>query len=267
MSRRWGWGAGYSRKLPPGPQAQAPHALRQEQLLPYRLWCLKAELRPAPRFRGIWGPTAPGTGRWLGLVQHHGQCLGVAFGDHVLSQEPASPHGGDGSATHCEARDTHWLTSACGAEGRGRGAVGSTGCLFRKDLRPTVPRLRGQEGAGAPGEGASLDPPPAPSAHRAMMMTACDLSAITKPWEIQSKVSHRLGAACLLVGLACGSQTWGRPRFASGAQGTALCWGRAPMAAGWRVPCAHVCGVPRGPGGDRGHIASGMSMGRSLTQR
>lgn len=26
---------------------------------------------------------------------------------------------------------------------------------------------------------------PAP---RAMMMTACDLSAITKPWEVQSKV-------------------------------------------------------------------------------
>lgn len=24
--------------------------------------------------------------------------------------------------------------------------------------------------------------------HRAMMMTACDLSAITKPWEVQSKV-------------------------------------------------------------------------------
>ena len=26
------------------------------------------------------------------------------------------------------------------------------------------------------------------SVHRAMMMTACDLSAITKPWEVQSKV-------------------------------------------------------------------------------
>lgn len=25
--------------------------------------------------------------------------------------------------------------------------------------------------------------------NRAMMMTACDLSAITKPWEVQSKVS------------------------------------------------------------------------------
>lgn len=25
--------------------------------------------------------------------------------------------------------------------------------------------------------------------HRAMMMTACDLAAITKPWEIQLKVS------------------------------------------------------------------------------
>lgn len=25
------------------------------------------------------------------------------------------------------------------------------------------------------------------------MMTACDLSAITKPWEIQSKVSRHLG--------------------------------------------------------------------------
>lgn len=36
------------------------------------------------------------------------------------------------------------------------------------------------------------------------MMTACDLSAITKPWEIQSKVSHRL------VGLACGSLMQGQ---------------------------------------------------------
>lgn len=33
-----------------------------------------------------------------------------------------------------------------------------------------------------------MDVPGAPSAHRAMMMTACDLSAITKPWEVQSKV-------------------------------------------------------------------------------
>lgn len=30
--------------------------------------------------------------------------------------------------------------------------------------------------------------PGTPSACRAMMMTACDLSAITKPWEVQSKV-------------------------------------------------------------------------------
>ena len=27
---------------------------------------------------------------------------------------------------------------------------------------------------------------------RAMMMTACDLSAITKPWEVQSKVSYAM---------------------------------------------------------------------------
>lgn len=35
---------------------------------------------------------------------------------------------------------------------------------------------------------ARLGIPGTPSAHRAMMMTACDLSAITKPWEVQSKV-------------------------------------------------------------------------------
>ncbi|XP_015424415.1 PREDICTED: rod cGMP-specific 3',5'-cyclic phosphodiesterase subunit beta [Myotis davidii] len=44
------------------------------------------------------------------------------------------------------------------------------------------------------GPGDSLDPPPAPSAHRAMMMTACDLSAITKPWEVQSKVALLVAA-------------------------------------------------------------------------
>lgn len=26
--------------------------------------------------------------------------------------------------------------------------------------------------------------------YRAMMMTGCDLSAITKPWEVQSKACH-----------------------------------------------------------------------------
>ena len=33
--------------------------------------------------------------------------------------------------------------------------------------------------------------------HRAMMMTACDLSAIAKPWEIQSKVTQ------MFEGLSC----------------------------------------------------------------
>ena len=41
---------------------------------------------------------------------------------------------------------------------------------------------------GGAGREARLGTPGAPSAHRAMMMTACDLSAITKPWEVQSKV-------------------------------------------------------------------------------
>lgn len=34
---------------------------------------------------------------------------------------------------------------------------------------------------------------------RAMMMTACDLSAIAKPWEIQSKVDMFLGVDLILV--------------------------------------------------------------------
>ena len=41
---------------------------------------------------------------------------------------------------------------------------------------------------GGAGREARLGTPGAPSARRAMMMTACDLSAITKPWEVQSKV-------------------------------------------------------------------------------
>lgn len=43
------------------------------------------------------------------------------------------------------------------------------------------------------GREADLGLPGAPSAHRAMMMTACDLSAITKPWEVQSKVRSHTG--------------------------------------------------------------------------
>lgn len=43
------------------------------------------------------------------------------------------------------------------------------------------------------GAGTNMGLPPAPSAHRAMMMTACDLSAITKPWEVQSKVRGHVG--------------------------------------------------------------------------
>lgn len=34
---------------------------------------------------------------------------------------------------------------------------------------------------------------------RAMMMTACDLSAIAKPWEIQSKVGPRVTVSVLVV--------------------------------------------------------------------
>lgn len=32
---------------------------------------------------------------------------------------------------------------------------------------------------------------------RAMMMTACDLSAITKPWEVQSQASPVIFVSCL----------------------------------------------------------------------
>ena len=49
-----------------------------------------------------------------------------------------------------------------------------------------------------------MELPPAPSAHRAMMMTACDLSAITKPWEVQSKVRRHVG----LPGEAGGTAGW-----------------------------------------------------------
>lgn len=44
---------------------------------------------------------------------------------------------------------------------------------------------------------------------RAMMMTACDLSAITKPWEVQSKVSF-LHHLCDLVGKKHILKTWFR---------------------------------------------------------
>ena len=83
------------------------------------------------------------------------------------------------------------------------------------------------------GREARLGVPRAPSAHRAMMMTACDLSAITKPWEVQSKVRvtwvprrlaspHRaaskwgLGSGnsstCLLGGARAAAQLWGPAR-------------------------------------------------------
>ncbi|XP_014388954.1 PREDICTED: rod cGMP-specific 3',5'-cyclic phosphodiesterase subunit beta [Myotis brandtii] len=56
---------------------------------------------------------------------------------------------------------------------------------------------RGRPSLGREGRGVGSDPAPrpphSPQPREAMMTTACDLSAITKPWEIQSKVSHRLG--------------------------------------------------------------------------
>lgn len=58
---------------------------------------------------------------------------------------------------------------------------------------PLVPRPLGATGRWEGGEGGRLGLPGAPSAHRAMMMTACDLSAITKPWEVQSKVRSHVG--------------------------------------------------------------------------
>lgn len=92
-----------------------------------------------------------------------------------------------------------YLVTLVSAVGGGRGLLGGP----QEDQPHWKDRLGlclgvsgpwGQESTGVLGrEGGQMGVPGAPPACRAMMMTACDLSAITKPWEVQSKVSGHAG--------------------------------------------------------------------------
>lgn len=92
------------------------------------------------------------------------------------------------------------------------------------------------------------------------MMTACDLSAITKPWEVQSKVRSHAGPQPLIVEIASrGSLRQGtKPSFASSTEGCPPALGLGSWLPHWKEPMCSLCirpslksGDPRGSGAEK----------------
>lgn len=143
-------------------------------------------------------------------------------------------------------------------------------------LCPTGTRPLGAAGRWDGGEGGRLGLPGAPSAHRAMMMTACDLSAITKPWEVQSKVRSPAGPHLLsaLCGIALrGSLTSGTDAPAcSRAEGSRPALGRASSCVVGGATVLTLCqaqmvGLPGGLGWRRRRAQSLLHVLRTVSDQ